>query len=875
MKSILSSVLIALIVCLNFNAFSRNPVNIKNSEKANPARMDAEACFPATASTELYVNNVRTVIMTGGDMWWDLKSVPKYIIPATGKTCSMFSASLWIGGIDINGQLKVCAQTYRNSGNDFWPGPLTTDGTASVDATTCKKYDRHFAITRNEVAQFVTDASKVTQVIKEWPGNGDVTKGQDQFLAPFVDKNGDGIYNWQDGDYPAFDIDGKNPCSDNMLFGDKTLWWVFNDKGNVHTQTNGSPIGMEIRAQAFAFSTNDDINNMTFYNYKLINRSTYTLTQTFFSQWIDTDIGDAQDDFVGCDVTRGLAYGYNGDDYDGTGLETHYGANPPACGSDFFQGPYMDKDGIDNPAYSATMTYKNDQYTLASINGEGFGDGIVDNERFGMRRFVYHSNPSYGNPNNAITDPSTAIEYYNLLRSIWKDGTKMLYGGTGHYSDPKAKGPECDYMFPDDTDPRGWGTGGVPQAPWSEKTNNNKPGDRRYMQSAGPFTLEPGAVNYITVGIPWARASAGGAWASVQLLKVADDKCQRLFDNCFKVVNGPDAPDLTITELNRKLILTLSNENVLSNNYHEKYKEFDFNIVTPADYRTAHNGKGYDSLYRFEGYQIYQLANANVSVSDLHDVSLARLVAQCDIKNGISKLINYTHDASLNANVPVQEVDGADKGISHTFVVSEDLFSTGDKSLVNNKKYYFIAIAYAYNQYLPYSDDPTILNGLLGQKTPYKASRKSATGQILPVSAVPHIPEAENNGTIMQSDYGFGPKITRIEGQGNGGQILELTDASINKILSDGKILTPEYKNSEGPVNVKVVDPLNVLGGDFTLKFLPTKTTSDPTIGLNEAGWELDFIPNGGNAQNRKVWFSDKSIKVANEQVIPEVGLSI
>jgi hypothetical protein len=34
-----------------------------------------------------------------------------------------------------------------------------------------------------------------------------------------------------------------------------------NDKGNIHTESGGEPIGMEIRAQAFAFATNDDINN--------------------------------------------------------------------------------------------------------------------------------------------------------------------------------------------------------------------------------------------------------------------------------------------------------------------------------------------------------------------------------------------------------------------------------------------------------------------------------------------------------------------------------------------------------------------------------------------------------------------------------------
>ena len=44
---------------------------------------------------------------------------------------------------------------------------------------------------------------------------------------------------------------------------------------------------------------------------------------------------------------------------------------------------------------------------------------------------------------------------------------------------------------------------------WTEKNSGNDPADRRFVQSAGPFTLEPGAVNRITTGVVWARATAG------------------------------------------------------------------------------------------------------------------------------------------------------------------------------------------------------------------------------------------------------------------------------------------------------------------------------------------------------------------------------
>ena len=168
--------------------------------------------------------------------------------------------------------------------------------------------------------------------ILEYPAHGDVSKNQSYYLAPFRDVDGDGDYNPDQGDYPYYDITNElcplnyagdpnyvpqvtmeeelmgtvsgSILVDQVLKGDLTLWWIFNDKGNFHSETQGAAIGFEIRAQAFAFATNDEINNMTFYTYEIINRSTFTLTQTYFCPWVDTDLGYAWDDYVGCDVGR-------------------------------------------------------------------------------------------------------------------------------------------------------------------------------------------------------------------------------------------------------------------------------------------------------------------------------------------------------------------------------------------------------------------------------------------------------------------------------------------------------------------------------------------------------------------------------------------
>lgn len=47
---------------------------------------------------------------------------------------------------------------------------------------------------------------------------------------------------------------------------------------------------------------------MTFQRYKLINRATEGIKETYFAMWADPDLGCYTDDYIGCDTTRSLAY---------------------------------------------------------------------------------------------------------------------------------------------------------------------------------------------------------------------------------------------------------------------------------------------------------------------------------------------------------------------------------------------------------------------------------------------------------------------------------------------------------------------------------------------------------------------------------------
>ena len=891
-----------------------------NDKDYKPTAKPKANCSPATAKLTMKFNDVSALIEQGGSMFQNRAAgVAAYEVPKGSNRFAIFAGALWMGGTDVNGQLKLAALRYRQ-GNDFWPGPLTvTPGTgnfnpinpvgddairdfgeANIDPDQCIAYDKFYTIRKAEVVKFNVwwecNAGVTTEGCDEitaptndelnriygWPAHGDVSRGQDYFLAPFYDRDQDGNYNPDNGDHPWYDdILGRDDIECGIdrrisLYGDETHWWVFNDKGNIHTETNGDPIGMEIRAQAFSFATNDEVNRMTFYNYELINRGTQTLYNTYFSQYLDADVGNYADDYTGCDVSRGLGYMYNGDLIDESdGGKLGYGENPPAIGCDFFEGPYQDADGIDNPGpyYDETTQTEvvptvvdalaNNGIVYKGI-GIGYSDGIIDNERFGMRRFTFYTSTS-AYPYN---DPGPAAEFYNFMEGQWANGSEMYYGGLGYEGSNGVTTTLSDYMFPGSSDPLHWSTQGEDMSGpypngWDESSYNNPSGDRRFVQSAGPFTLRPGAINNITVGIVYGRSTDGGLMASVEAMKRADTKAQALFDACFKILSPPDAPRLTIQELENELILMLDNP-ISSNNHQEEYEELDeINITDPT----------VDRFYRFEGYQIFQLKAQDISIADISDPDKARLVAQCDIKNNISRIINFEFDEALGFSVPVEKVDGENNGIQHSFSIKEDAFAQGARALVNHKTYYYVAVAYAYNQFKEYDpNDPLLLDG---QKIPYISSRLNFDGTaIAPVAAIPHNPMPEAGGTSQLVAYGSSPRITRLDGYGNGNRSLELTDASMKTILTDGFMNNPTYDYGAGPVNIKVVDPLNLANGYFECKF---RDYTAPNIGngADTASWVIYRYANKGDATPIDSVSSERTIKSDNEQIIPQWGVSV
>ncbi|RLD54387.1 MAG: hypothetical protein DRJ05_14780, partial [Bacteroidetes bacterium] len=244
--------------------------------------------------------------------------------------------------------------------------------------------------------------------------------------------------------------------------------------------------------------------------------------------WTDTDLGYPFDDYVACDVQRGAYYTYNGVPVDGNGQPQAYGEHPPAFGVLFLGGPYLDPDNEDNPKYDA----EGNQLCNESINGLNFGDTIIDNERYGMTRYHYYCNSGSAYMHN----PDDAGDYYNYLNGFWLDSTRVQYGEWGQ---PGATGPDCNFMYPGDSDTCNWGTDGIlpngglntPGNYWTEESVGNNPDDRRGLGVSGPFTFEPGAVHKLDIAYVFARDFDGTALSSVELLKERFDYLKDLFEN--------------------------------------------------------------------------------------------------------------------------------------------------------------------------------------------------------------------------------------------------------------------------------------------------------------------------------------------------------
>lgn len=816
MKKI-TTILAFILLAVSLSA--RNSTDVSNTNTVNKTNIGS--CNTPTAQVDLDINNVRVRLLSGGDMWWDGINSAKYQYPKIDETTGaaaknvLFNGVLWLTGYDEGNSLRCASQLYRSDGYDFYTGPLQNFGL--IEADVCQAFDRHFIVYGDDIKEFKATfqlngsigVADIHENILHWPGKGnpyllgsaDATVQSWYFnegsLAPFFDNDGDGIYDPVKGDYPVIKV-SYDPVT-NIASGevaDQMIFWVMNDEGNSHTNSNGADIGIQINCLAFAFRTVNEINDMTFYTYEIIKKTAGDLNDTYMSIASDPDIGDAADDYIGCDTVRNIGYCFNGD-----GLDGDYGVNPPLVGIDFFEGP------ID----------------------------VAGNE-LGLSTFMYF-NIGAGNQG----DPTEAQHYRNYQTALWKNNSPLTNSGNGF----NTAGQVVKHAYPDNP---GLGSG------WAECIEGNPVGDRRFILSSGPFKLTTSQAQRISVGVMIAQTNPSPSDGCVDfdaLMGSANNRAQSLFDNNFGILEGPDAPKLKIRELTNELVFNIINETT-SNNFAEK-----FSNNAPGSNSTT----DIDTAYNFEGYIVYQLVNSEVTGLDLNNPLKAKIVFQADVENQAANVFNYVFDDLAGMYVPELKVEGANLGISRTFKIEADLFATGDDALVNNKPYYFGIQAYAYNNFKQFEDiDPTHETAQLEQFLP--------SSKFDVYSAIPHDVSSENSGTVLNSVYGQGVEVKRLEGRGNGGNSIVLTDESSASIVQDGFVDIITYKALADPLGFKIIDPLSVQNVDFELRI----KNDFVNLVTDSSYWEI-LVSKDGAVIDTIV--SNRVMDRPYEQIVEDYGIAL
>jgi|GEM_PF-2071874 len=516
---------------------------------------------------------------------------------------------LFQGGIaasaKVNGELRASWMARASLIQEFQPGPWNTDP-SDAQARFYTAADADQAGSDNHRAW--SDA---------------VAQGAD-----FQDLDGNGVYD------PNIDRPD--------VIGDLTYYCTYNDNTSLSTRTprlQTAPIGLEVRQTAWAFARGDALGDVIFIRYRFVNTNDVPIDSLVFSIWTDPDLGDFEDDLIGCDTTRSMGFIYNDGD------DAQYGLNPPAFGVDFFQGPIVPSPG------DQALLYK----------GPFFGiDTVQDFRNLPLTSFTFYIN---GDP--ILSDPSTAeiARFYQL-------------GGLDAQGAP--------------IDPTGWGTGG------DASTDNrfffsgtpedgtgwldNAPADKRFMVNTGPFTLPPGEDNSQDIVVAYVVSQGSDQLDAVNQLRLKDDIAQLAYNANFIIAGPPPSPTVQVRTDDKEIELLV-----------------DLEANGTLDYEAT------DELFNrqvFEGIRIVQYRSPRVTDEVVKGVENIREVAVFDLDNEYGPIFlrnadgtwSKVFDGNNNLDPNDYQVDGS--GIL-TYRITTDAF-TGDE-LVNGQEYYFSVTSFSVN----------------------------------------------------------------------------------------------------------------------------------------------------------------------------------
>lgn len=276
------------------------------------------------------VNLANLFVTNVGSFGWDVTSgLPGLYWPTGSDRSALFAGGLWLMDHSAD-QFRITLAEYSA---EYTPGPMA-GGAPSFPNSPLHRVYKVVPWTGSPA-----DTAHVDRTPAELAAGQHLDPLRHDGWADYV--NGTAphgpVRSWRLPDTgtpaPGDSVDVIGPD----VTGDQMLWTVFNDADPArHTHPAGTspPLYVEVQLSAFSFLWPEPLASTVFLRYRLINKGPIPLDSMTVGLWSDADLGQSNDDLVGCDVPRALGYSYNALLNDGV-----YGAPAPAVGMVLLRGP--------------------------------------------------------------------------------------------------------------------------------------------------------------------------------------------------------------------------------------------------------------------------------------------------------------------------------------------------------------------------------------------------------------------------------------------------------------------------------------------------------------------------------------------------------
>lgn len=391
-------------------------------------------------------NNINTWFGNNGEIisYNPTGNAGMYYPAGSGLTVG-FQSGIWFAG-KVNGEIRTACADYSS---EFQPGSILYDPAADNPSPGVPQDYQNplfqiYSIQRGDGAD--PAAKNYNWEYANWPVEYGAPAHDGEY---FTDENGNGLYDSGEN-FEDYNLNGIWDAPDGIItkgqdpplwLGDQVHWCVYNDfDPAAHTRVfKTDPLGIEVQQTMFGFSDNGPLNNVMFVKFLIINKSGQTIDSLYWGNWFDDDIGDASDDYVGCDTLYNIGYTYNGHTTD-----ANYGVEVPCKATCILQGPIVPDAG--NVAYIS-------------------GRELADYRNLPMTAF-----PRIKKSSREFDDPEFPEEVYNVFRGLSTVGKLIINPITNKATTYALSG--------DPVTGNGW-----------DEQDDEPPYDRRALISSGPFDL--------------------------------------------------------------------------------------------------------------------------------------------------------------------------------------------------------------------------------------------------------------------------------------------------------------------------------------------------------------------------------------------------